>query len=225
MSSALEAPAPHGPRYQIHHYPAGLIDTRALGALGRLTLRPVLPQDHVLLGDLVHSLSPAGRRNRFHGAMNLSPGLLQRMAQVDYRRELALVIAAATSQGEQLIADARYCVADDGQSAEFAVMVHERWQRCGVGSWALRVLQQAAGHAGLQWLQGDVLQGNVPMLGLMQRCGFALSPHPDDPGVVLAQRRLPPPGQAVEPPPRTTAWQRWRRAWPAALSAWAQRET
>ncbi len=156
----------------------------------RQTLRPILPQDSGLLDELVRGLSPESRRRRFHGAVNLSPTRLQEMANVDFTRRVALVVTTTVGGAERLIADARYVVDADGLGAEFAIMVAAGWQRRGVGAWALRALQDAANRAGLQWLRGDVLNENTPMLGLMQQCGFALSPDPDELGVLRAQRRL-----------------------------------
>ena len=129
-------------RYQIHRYPATLIDTRS-GADGRrFTLRPVLPQDDLLLAELVAGLSPAARRNRFFGAVNLSLARLHQMACVDYQQQLGLVITTQVGGSERLVADARYCVeAGGGDGAEFALMVDERWQRQGLGQWALQALQ------------------------------------------------------------------------------------
>ena len=174
--------------YQIQHYPASLIDTRGWGGPRRLTLRPVLPQDAPLLGALVGRLSPAARRNRFHGAVKLSPAHLQQMACVDYRYHLALVISTGVDGVDGLIADARYVVQPDGQTAEFALMVDEAWQRQGLGAWALHGLHGAAARAGVQHLHGDVLAGNAPMLGLVQHCGYTLSPAEDERGVVCARR-------------------------------------
>ena len=178
------------PRYRIHPYPALLIDTRTSDAAGRLTLRPVLPQDDVLLAALVEGLSPAARRNRFHGAVKLSPVWLQQMSCVDYRQQLALIVTAQVAGAEQVVADARYVVEADGQGAEFALMVAEPWQHHGVGTWALQALQRAATQAGLRWLNGEVLEDNAPMLGLMRRCGFALCPHPEDERLVRVQQCL-----------------------------------
>lgn len=178
------------PRYRIHHYPATLIETRALGRAGPLTLRPILPQDGELLGQLVSGLTPQARRNRFHGAVTLSAVHLQTMCCVDYQHQLAVVVTAQVDGAECLIADARYCVEHEGHGAEFALVVAERWQRLGVGAWAMRTLLHAATAAGLEWLHGDVLQGNAPMLALMQGCGFALCPDPEDDQIVRVQRRL-----------------------------------
>ena len=209
---------PSDSRYQIHHYPARWIETRALGAGCQLTLRPVLPQDDLLLGVLVAGLSPQARRNRFHGAVHPSAASLQQMSCVDYEHQLALVVTTQVNGCETLIADARYCVADGDDCAEFAVMVDERWQRHGIGAWTMRSLQRVASHAGLHWLQGEVLQANTPMLALMRRHGFVLSPDPDDECLVCAQRRLGVDAVKV-PSPRRSVMAFLRSASHPALSA------
>ena len=199
----MAQPVPHlapEPGYRIYHYPATLIDTRVAGNTGRLTLRPVLPQDHLLLADLVAGLSPSARRNRFHGAVNLSFSRLQQMSCVDYQRQMALVVTACVDGAERLIADARYVVESNQKGAEFALMVDERWQRHGIGAWALRALERAATLAGLQRLHGAVLEDNAPMLGLMRRCTYTLSSDLEDNRLVRAQRRL---DQAMPEPART----------------------
>jgi len=180
-----------------------------------LTLRPILPQDEELLGELLNGLSPAARRNRFHGAMKVSPTQLRQMSCVDFRRQLALVITAHIDGAERLIADARYSVLDDGLSAEFALVVCERWQRLGLGAWAMQSLQHAATGAGLEWLNGDVLQANTPMLRLMEHCGFALCPEFEDGPVVKAQRRLSRQARPLPPLPRARhGFRSWlQQAW------------
>ncbi len=200
--------------YQIHHYPATLIETRAPRKALPLTLRPILPQDAGLLAQLVDQLGPATRRNRFHGAIKLSTSHCRQLSTIDYRNHLAVVVSTEVDGAEQLIADARYVVEPDGQGAEFALVVADRWQGQGVGAWAMQTLQRAATTAGLQWLHGDVLQDNLPMLGLMQRCGFVLSPDAEDDRIVKVQRRLG--AHATPQPAPRQGLRRWlQHAWPA----------
>jgi RimJ/RimL family protein N-acetyltransferase len=180
------------PPYQIHHYPATLIDTRSAAGGRRFTLRPVLPQDDLLLAELVAGLSPAARRNRFFGAVNLPLARLRQMASVDYQQQLGLVVTTQVDGSERVVADARYCIdtAGDGDQAEFALMVDEHWRRKGLGCWALQSLKQAAAKAGLTWLHAEVRDGNDPMLSLAQRCGFAANPDPEDELVIRVHHRL-----------------------------------
>lgn len=208
-------------RYQIHHYPATLIETRARSRAWPLTLRPILPQDADLLARLVDELTPVTRRNRFHGAIGLSPDQLRQMSALDYRNHLALVVTTEVDGAEQLIADTRYVVDPSGRGAEFALVVADGWQRQGVGAWAMQSLQRAATNAGLQWLHGEVLHGNLPMLGLMQRCGFALSPHAEDDQLINAQQRLG--AHTVLPFTVKQSFRSWlRHAWPASVQAAAR---
>jgi acetyltransferase len=83
-----------------------------------------------------------------------------------------------------------------GQSAEFALLVHEQWQRRGVGQWALQRLEHVARRAGLRFLIGPVQADNLPMLALMAHCGYALAPDPDEGGLVQARLDLHPLGVA-----------------------------
>jgi RimJ/RimL family protein N-acetyltransferase len=115
---------------------------------------------------------------------------LQCMSRVDYARELAFVITACQGATECVIADARYCVDTDAQGAEFALMVDERWQRLGLGCWAMQALRDAAQAAGLTWLHGEVLSDNAPMRALMQRCGLSCTADPEDDRLVQVQLRL-----------------------------------
>lgn len=171
-------------------YPTTLIDARWLGGVQRMLLRPILPQDEGLLSAFLLAQSAHARRNRFHAAFSPSPLVCRQMSQVDYRRQLALVVCSLADGVEQVVAEARYCVADDGRSAEFALMVDERWQRQGVGGWALCALKEAATRAGVARLEGEVLPDNRPMLGLARRCGFLFGPDPQDEQLVRVQCRL-----------------------------------
>ena len=208
-------PIHHG---QKHHGPATLVETRVQRKTPPLTLRPIQPKDADLLAQFVDGLAPAARRNRFHGAVRLSPSHFRQMSTIDPSHQLAVVVSTVVGGSEQLIADARYVVEPGGQGAEFALVVADRWQGQGVGAWAMQTLQRAATNAGLQWLHGDVLQDNLPMLGLMQRCGFALSPDAEDDRIVKVQRRLGTP--ALAHPGVKNALRAWlRHAWPPTMLA------
>lgn len=205
---------PPDPRDHIHHDPATRIETRVYRRARQLTMRPILPQDDKLLAQLLDGLTPETRRNRFHGAVRLSPNHLQQMSRVDHRRHLAMVVTTEVDGAERLIADARYVVEPGGDGAEFALVVADGWQGQGVGTWAMQSLQRAASNAGLHWLYGDILSGNLPMLSLMQRCGFALCPDAEDEQVVKAQRRLGPQGAPLSAVRHgLRSW--LRRAWPS----------
>jgi len=197
-------------------YPTAFIDVWRLRDGTRLTLRPVLPQDASLLGKMVTQLSPASRNNRFHGSIQgLSEVELKSMSHIDYARTMAFVITLEDGgRGEQVIADARYVVdAHAVDSAEFAVVVDDRWQRHGLGRRAVQALTIAARQAGLRWLYGDIRARNVPMLSLMRRCSFSCTPDREDDDIVHAETSLggsPWAGPVASGGQRPRRWLPWR---------------
>jgi GNAT superfamily N-acetyltransferase len=105
---------------------------------------------------------------------------------------MAFVITVKDKRrGEQVIADARYVVdAHAVDSAEFALVVDDHWQRRGLGRRAVQALTSAAQQAGIRWLHGDVRARNVPMLSLMRRCSFSCTPDREDEDIVHAETSL-----------------------------------
>src|SRR5262249_32018798 len=115
--------------YQIHQYPADLIDVLHLPGAGRVVVRPVLPQDEALTDAYVRDLRATSRYDRFLGPMRaLPPGLVTHLTQIDYCTHLALVAAVVENGRETVVGEARYARGADKTSAEFAVSVADAWQ-------------------------------------------------------------------------------------------------
>ena len=172
-------------------YPSSLIDIWVSGTGRRFTLRPVLPTDCEPLGEFFVRLSQATRYNRFHSAMRALPVvMLETMTRVDYRRHLGLVITTALDDGEAIVADARFVADEQGDDAEFALVVDDNWQRWGLGTRALYALKTAACGAGFVQLHGSVLAGNAAMLALMARCGFSRAADRSDRRLVQVRTRV-----------------------------------
>jgi acetyltransferase len=179
--------------YQIHRYPADLIDIIRLGNGQRVVIRPVLPQDRELTGAFFRSLSGASRYDRFMTPMRELPSeLLERFTHVDYAAHVALVAEVFADGRETVIAEARY-VRTDAESAEFAVSVAEPWQGKGLASSMLRKLACSAAAAGVRRLVGETLASNAKMLSLARKAGFAVGASPDVAGLMLLEKRLGPP--------------------------------
>ncbi|MDP3824050.1 MAG: GNAT family N-acetyltransferase [Burkholderiales bacterium] len=185
--------------YRIHRYPSQLIESWTLRNGQRATLRPVLPQDDVSEQAFVAALSVASRRNRFHGAVNgLSTARAEAMTNIDYQSHMGFVVTVMEGDTERVIADARYVMNDDGDSAEFAVVVADAWHGLGLGRRLISALCKCAHRAGARWLYGEVLAGNRDMLVLMQRCGFSAVPHPGDDALVKVERSVAEPAGAAQ---------------------------
>jgi RimJ/RimL family protein N-acetyltransferase len=177
--------------YQIHRYPADLIDVVRLGDGRRVLVRPVLPQDEDLTLAFFGSLPAQARYDRFMAPMpNLPPDLIKRFTNIDYASHLALVAEVFTGGRETVVAEARYARGPDSSVAEFAVAVAEDWQGHGLASLLLAKLLCRAGEAGIRRVVGETLATNEKMLHLARKAGFIARPSADVRSLVLLEKSL-----------------------------------
>lgn len=168
--------------YAVHRIPTALIETMRLNDGRSVLVRPVLPQDADLQQAFVRQLSPLSRRRRFHGPMvELPPATLRYMTEVDYQTHLAVLATVFVDGVERQVAEARWVRrSDEPETADFALAVADDWQRSGLGTRLLRLLERSARENGVQRLFGDVLHSNQPMIECMQRAGARLLLDPLD---------------------------------------------
>jgi acetyltransferase len=144
-----------------------------------VTIRPILPSDLDALRTFFTALPRATLLFRFHSSINeLSEHLLHAFTMVDHRAHVAFIAKTHDTTVDQpttLVAEARYIHCADSGSAEFALVVAEKWRRIGLGTSLTRVLAQHARFAGVRRLCGDVLEGNKAMRGFAHSLGARLS--------------------------------------------------
>ena len=175
----------------IHPYPVELIDTIVLRDGTTLAIRPIMPEDAEREREFVQSLSDESRYFRFFYQLHeLTPAMLARFTQVDYDRELALVVLTPTPKGEQFIAVARYVANPDHESAEFAIVVADEWQNRGVARKLMERLIAAAKTRGFVRLQGTILRANPKMLRFTTALGFRVRDDPEDAEQVIVELPL-----------------------------------
>ncbi len=187
------SPGP-GTRYAhmaICPYPAHLIQRWSLADGTEITIRPIRPEDAELLQTFVRSLSEESRYFRFISTVQeLSPRTVARLTQIDYDREMALIAVLAEGEREVELGAARYVTNPDGESCEFALVVADAWQGRGIGTKLMHSLMEVARANGLKALVGDVLASNANMLRLMEKLGFAIENHPEDPSLKRVRKAL-----------------------------------
>ena len=124
----------------------------------------------------IRGLSAASRRNRFLGALNeISSSELHAMTHGDRRRHPALIAESIVDGARTMIGEARYAVAPDGLSCEFAVSVAEPWRGKTLATLLVGIVAYRAKALGLRYLVGDVLRSNDAMLALARKTGFAVT--------------------------------------------------
>jgi acetyltransferase len=143
-------------------------------------IRPISVADRARLGAFVRALSFETRYLRFMAAIKeLGPYMVDRFTGIDHRRDAALVATAHEAGAERVIGVTRYALNADGRSADFAIVVADDWQGCGLGRRLLTLLLDTAAARGLLRIGGDVLAINQPMLTFVKALGFVVSPTRD----------------------------------------------
>lgn len=175
----------------IHPYPSHLIREWPMRDGQGVTVRPIRPEDATLTLDFFNRLSPESRYFRFmENISELPASLVIRFTQIDYDREMALVALVSEEGSERQVGSARYTLAADGESVEFALIVDDRWQKSGLGRRLMGALIDCAREKSYRFIVGDVLSDNQKMLRLMTGLGFSILPHPDGHGLKRVVRPL-----------------------------------
>jgi acetyltransferase len=157
-----------------------------------MLLRPVRPEDEPAYQDVFSSLSAEAIRFRIlHPKKILPHAEAARLTQIDYDREMALVLAGKHPYGRPVIYGSVRVTADpDNEDAEFAILLRGDMTGLGLGPLLMRRIIDYAGHRGIRRLHGDVLEDNRPMLQVCKVLGFKQKRDLDDPGVVRVELEL-----------------------------------
>jgi acetyltransferase len=168
------SPPPERQRLAMAPYPARMRHRVTLRGEATYIVRAIRPSDEPMVLGLLESLSPEEIRLRFFNYIrHFSHDMAARITQVDYDREISLVVSAADTPDE--LAGMGTIIADpDGRAAEFAVLVHHRHTGVGLGRHLLDCLLRQAGAHGIETVYGDVLSQNRPMLSLARSMGFKI---------------------------------------------------
>jgi len=162
-----------------------------------VTIRPLQAADAAIERSFVSGLSERTRYNRLlGGAMKITDEYIRRLIEVDGVREVALAAITMLDDGELIIGVGRYVLDDERRGCEFALVIADAWQGRGIGRRMLEKLIAIARARGIEFIYGDVLSTNVPMLTLARHLGFALARHPDDATVTRVRRELEGPHRA-----------------------------
>jgi acetyltransferase len=178
------------PRLAIHPYPNQFISRYRLEDGTDLTIRPIRPEDEPLVIELHATLSEHSIRMRFFSMVKrLTHESLIRLCYLDYEREMALAAVFHDEKGHHILGVSRYYLEPETRSAEFAVVVSDRWQGHGLGRHLMERLIDVAKQSGVKRLMGSVLSDNQPMLQLTQELGFVVKPTEEN-GVVEVMLEL-----------------------------------
>jgi len=196
LDARIVVRAPKGPglrahRFAIRPYPSELeesIEHRGT----RYRIRPIQPEDEPALMALFRRMSPEDVRMRFFAPLRaLSHEMAARFTQIDYDREMALVLAEEKpGQAPDFVGIVRLAADPDFEKAEFAIIVLPHAQNRGIGRLLMERIIAYAKTRGVRQLFGDVLAENQRMLKLARELGFSARSLAESSSVMRVMKAL-----------------------------------
>ncbi|MBN2493940.1 MAG: GNAT family N-acetyltransferase [Deltaproteobacteria bacterium] len=132
--------------------------------------RPMQPGDARRLRRMFYRLSPEAKRSRYHGAVATLPDQeAQKIAAIDYSRDMAIVGLVGPRLNPRIIAEGRYLLNPANNMGEFDVVVAEDYQGKGIATFLANYLNKIAYARGLSGLYAEVIQQNAATIGLISK--------------------------------------------------------
>jgi acetyltransferase len=167
------------PNLVIAPYPSHYMTTWSLPDGTEALVRPVRPEDEPMVREMVATLSEETMRTRFFTPLEITHDLLIRSCNIDYEREIAIVAEIKKDGKRRVIGGSRLIHEPDTRIAQFAILVHDDYQRLGLGARLIDILIGIAQEKKLDEIYGLVLSENRKMLALCEKLGFEIKLEPD----------------------------------------------
>lgn len=176
----------------IHPYPQKYEELVRLKSGQTFKIRPVRPEDEPALIENFEKMTQEEIRFRFfHIVKKMDHLMAARFTQIDYDREMALVVTDPGNDPEwNLYAVVRLIRDPSGNGAEFSLIVNHIVGGQGLGSLLMRRIISYAKAQGIEEIYGEVLAENSVMISLCKRVGFSVHKKLNDPGVVGVSLKL-----------------------------------
>lgn len=154
----------------------------------RFEVRPTRPADEPVVAEFFKHVTPEDLRFRFLGTMKeVSHERLVAMTRAD---DPSIHNFLAFSADGMLIAVATLASDATGKRGEVAICIRQDRKHLGVGWEFLRYLARFAQEHGLETLQSIEDRENHAAIELERDMGFTVSTDPDDPTLVVVERKL-----------------------------------
>jgi len=179
-------------RLAIRPYPKELEETITVADGRSFLLRPVRPEDEPAFHVLFAHMAPEDIRMRFFAPKkSLSHTVAARLTQIDYDREMALVLTEPGTLGQsEIYGGVRIAADPDGEKAEYAITVRSDMAGHGLGPLMMQRIIDYSRDRGIEEIFGEVLRENRPMLKVCDQFKFERKTNPDDPSVIDVRLKL-----------------------------------
>jgi RimJ/RimL family protein N-acetyltransferase len=169
----MSAFRPDNPQWQRH---------LVVGDGWRIFVRPVRPDDDLLIRDLLVHESKEDLRLRFFDSIKeFSHQFIAKLTQLDYARAMAFV--AIDEAGSEMLGVVWLYSDSIHETGEYAILLRSDLKGRGLG-WALmQLIIEYAKSEGLSRIYGQILQENSVMLKMCRELGFKIKTDAKDRGV------------------------------------------
>ncbi|MEM8599153.1 MAG: GNAT family N-acetyltransferase, partial [Bacteroidota bacterium] len=168
------------PHPAIRPYPRQYISTHTLKNGGRVTIRPIRPEDEPEVVAFHESLDEQSVYLRYAGTLKLSERIahdrLARKCFIDYDREMALVAERDLPGQErsEIVGIGRLSRIPRTTEREYGMLVRDEVQGQGLGTELLRRLVQVGRDEGAERITADILRTNRGMQRASEKVGFTI---------------------------------------------------
>ncbi len=166
---------------ELVRYPEELETTMTTKAGKELTVRPVIPTDEEMLGDMFYDLSDQSIINRFFSMLKSMPHRrLQQFCCIDYESEISIVAISKEGPNQKVVGIGSYYLNPATKMAEIAFLVSDAFQGQGIGTFLMRYLVKIAKEKKIKGFTAEVMRDNVAMIALMHKAGVPTRSKPED---------------------------------------------
>jgi acetyltransferase len=174
----------------IRPYPEEYVTERKLKDGTPLLLRPIKPEDEPLWHDLLASCSTQSIWFRFNCLFKQATHeMASRYCFIDYDREMGIVAEVEEAEQRKLVGVGRLVADVDHTTAEFAVIVVDRWHGRGLGGVLTDYCLELAKKWGVKRVVAEVSKENARMLATFRNRSFEFDEKLDR-DVVLASKNV-----------------------------------
>lgn len=177
------------PKLAIRPYPRQYISQWKMRNGEVVNIRPIRPEDEPLMVKFHETLSEQSVYFRYFHLIKLGSRVrherLTRICFIDYDREIALVVEHQNQQTQtpEILAVGRLSKLHGTNTAEFSILVCDRYQHQGIGTQLLNRLLQIARQEQLHTITAEILRENLAMQKVCEKLGFTI--HPTDDSTVV----------------------------------------
>jgi acetyltransferase len=172
----------------IRPYPEEFVTERTLKDGTPVILRPIKPEDEPMWHELLASCSTQSIWFRFSYLFKQTTHeMASRYCFIDYDREIGIV-AEVEENGERKLISVGRLVADmNHETAEYAVIVVDRWHGHGLGGLLTDYCLEVAKRWGVKRVVAETSKDNVRMLATFRNRGFAVNDKQEEDVVLVSK--------------------------------------